>query len=951
MLQYPGFNRTRTGRLPLRSVLVAGALLGATAASALGQSTGVTDLTSPRDILGFDIGDDYHLATYTQFVQLWATLAEESPRVVLEEIGKTAEGRPEYMAIVTSPANHANLARYQEIARRLALAEDVTEEEALMLAAEGKAIVWIDGGLHATEVLGAHQLMETVWQLASMNDPETLRILDDVIILAVHANPDGMELVSNWYMREEDPESRSTRGTPRLYQKYVGHDNNRDFYMVTQPETENMARVMYHEWFPQIVYNHHQTGPAGTVMFAPPFRDPFNYNIDPLVMLGIEMVGSAMHNRFVSEGKPGTTKRHGASYSTWWNGGLRTTTYFHNMIGLLTETIGNPTPMDIPFRPERQIASGDLPAPIEPQKWHFRQSIDYSVTANRAVLDHASRYREWLLLNMYRMGRNSIERGSRDHWTVNPARIAAAEEAIEAGSNGEDAGQQSAMSRFRGAPIEVFHEVLRDPAARDPRGYIIPSDQPDFLTATKFVNTLIKTGVFVDRATAEFEVDGTSYPAGSFVVKTAQAFRPHVIDMFEPQVHPNDFRYEGGPPIAPYDNAGWTLAYLMGVEFDRVLDGFDGPFERIEGFADTPEGTVANADGAAGFLLSHRLNDAFVATNRLLARNAEVYWLSDAVSASGHTWPAGTIYIPNTSGARGQLDDLAADLGLRFEGVANAPKAGALRMQPTRIGLWDRYGGSMQSGWTRWLLEQFEFPFEVVYPQDLNRGGLSDRFDALVFVSGAVPGVGSGGGQSAFSSRFGGSPDPETIPEEFRGWLGRVTADTTIPQLNQYLQDGGTIITIGSSAAMAQHAGVPLSNYLVDFQGKPLSRTDYYMPGSVHRVRVDNSLPVAWGLDEHVDVFFNNSPVFKLADEATGVKPIAWFDTNRPLRSGWAWGQQYLASGITMAEADVGSGKLYLFGPEILNRGQPHGTFKLFFNSLYLSGSAPVEMATTAEED
>ncbi|MCH8256082.1 MAG: peptidase, partial [Gemmatimonadetes bacterium] len=351
-------------------------------------------ITTPRQQLGFNIGDDYHLATYTQLAEYWRKLAQESPRMVLEEIGRTAEGRPQLMAIITSPENHANLGRYQDIARRLALAESTSEEEARALAREGKAVVWIDGGLHATEVLGAHQLMEWVYQMVSQSDAETLRFLDDVVLLAVHANPDGMELVSNWYMRNPVPEERSTSGIPRLYQKYVGHDNNRDFYMSTQPETENMNRVAYREWFPQIVYNHHQTGPAGTVMFAPPFRDPFNYNYDPLIPLGIEMVGAAMHSRFIAEGKPGTTMRSGASYSTWWNGGLRTTPYFHNMIGLLTETIGNPTPVEIPFILDKQLPRNDLAYPIEPQTWYFRQSIDYSMTANRAVMDYASRYRE-----------------------------------------------------------------------------------------------------------------------------------------------------------------------------------------------------------------------------------------------------------------------------------------------------------------------------------------------------------------------------------------------------------------------------------------------------------------------------------------------------------------------------------------------------------------------------
>ncbi|HXU09824.1 MAG TPA: M14 metallopeptidase family protein, partial [Blastocatellia bacterium] len=410
-------------RLNLASVLIAVSLLTVSSAA---QSR----ITPPKEQLGFNFGDDYQLANYAQLVDYWKKLAAQSDRMKLVEIGKSAEGRTMIMAIITAPENHKKLDRYKEIARRLATAEGLTDEQARALAAEGKAVVWVDGGLHATEVLGAQQLMELVYQMVSMNDPETLRILKDVILLATPVNPDGLDLVSNWYMREQDPLKRSTAGLPRLYQKYIGHDNNRDFYMSNQPETEAINHVFFHEWFPQIVYNHHQTGPAGTVLFAPPFRDPFNYYFDPLIPLGIDLVGAAMHSRFVAENKPGATMRSGSSYSTWWNGGLRTVTYFHNMIGLLTESIGNPTPIEIPFFLQRQLAKGDFPYPVAPQQWHFRQSIDYSITANRAVLDLASKHREDFLFNIYRMGKNSIERGSKDYWTITPKNVAEVQAAV-----------------------------------------------------------------------------------------------------------------------------------------------------------------------------------------------------------------------------------------------------------------------------------------------------------------------------------------------------------------------------------------------------------------------------------------------------------------------------------------------------------------------------------------
>ncbi len=325
-------------------------------------------ITTPKEFLGFNIGDDYMMASYTQLDKYWHKIASECDRCKLVDIGPTEEGRRQYMMIITSPENMKKLDHYKDISARLAHAEGLTDEQAHALAREGKAVVWIDGGLHASETVGSQQEMEMVYQMASRTDPETMRLLNDVIGLYTLANPDGQELCATWYMREKDPLKRSLAGLPRLYAKYVGHDDNRDFYMSNMKETTNMNHQLFLEWFPQIMYNHHQTGPAGAVIFMPPFRDPFNYNFDPLIPLGIEMVGTAMHSRLVAEGKGGSAMRTGANYSTWWNGGLRTVTYFHNMIGILTEIIGDPTPMRIPLVADKQLPKGDWPMPIMPQE-------------------------------------------------------------------------------------------------------------------------------------------------------------------------------------------------------------------------------------------------------------------------------------------------------------------------------------------------------------------------------------------------------------------------------------------------------------------------------------------------------------------------------------------------------------------------------------------------------
>ena len=735
-----------------------------------------------------------------------------------------------------------------------------------------------------------------VYQMVSRNDPETMRLLDDTIQLYVQANPDGQELVANWYMRETDPAKRSLSGLPRLYNKYIGHDDNRDFFLSAMPETTNMNRQLFLEWFPQIVYNHHQTGPAGAVVFIPPFRDPFNYNLDPLIPLGIEMAGSAMHSRLVEEGKGGSAMRSGSNYSSWWNGGLRTISYFHNMIGILTEIIGSPTPIDIPLVPDKQLPQGDEPLPIAPQRWHYRQSIDYDISQNRALLDYASRYRETLLFNIYRMGKNSIEKGSQDSWTITPKRI----EALRA-----TAAKQSTSSGGNIAPA-LYDTVLHDAQYRDPRGYIIPSNQDDFSTAVEFVNSLMKTGITVLRAREQFQVAGKTYPVGSFVVKTAQAFRPHVLDMFESQDHPNDVRYPGGPPVPPYDIAGWTLALQMGIKFDRILDGFDGPFAKVSGLVSPPSQKIDGPKNPAGYMISHRINNSFTLVNRLLKAGNEVYCLK----------PSGTFFVPASPAVRAILEKGAAELGVPVEASAQPPGTDMIKLRPLRIALYDQYGGLAPSGWTRWLFEQFEFPFEVVYPQTLDAGNLNRKYDVLVLTDEAFR-KGAGGSQ----------PSPPSIPSEYRARLGRITEEKTIPQLKQFVQAGGSLVTIGSSTGLAEFLGVPVSNPLAG-----LSREQFYVPGSLMRTTIDPTNPLAFGMGPEAIVFFDNSPVFKLDGD---VQKVAWFASRDTLASGWAWGQEHLEGTTAVAEAKVGAGRVVLLGPEVAFRGQSHGTFKLLFNALY----------------
>jgi hypothetical protein len=428
--------------------------------------------------------------------------------------------------------------------------------------------------------------------------------------------------------------------------------------------------------------------------------------------------------------------------------------------------------------------------------------------------------------------------------------------------------------------------------------------------------------------------------------------------MFEPQDHPDDFAAGSTTPTPPYDMAGWTLAFQMGVKFDRVVEGFDGPFEELKDEVKPPAARVFTVQGDRGFFLDCRMNDAFRAVNRLLASGESVSRLTKAFEGTGTTFHMGSFFIARKDSTLPLLEKLAAEIGTPFTGSHAIPNGEAVPLKPVRVALWDRYGGSMPSGWTRQILERFEFPFKVVYAPEFDQGNLREKFDVIVFVDGAL-----GGGRGPGAIRpdvvrdapppSGDAPPAATgaevnIPEEFRGRRGGITKDKTGPHLKKFLEEGGTILALGSSTTLAGQLDLPLKSHLMvkDDKGeeKTLGRDKFYVPGSVLQVRVDNAHPLAWGLDESIDVMFSSNPVFRLPeneDEAKGFRRIAWFNDKKPLKSGWAWGQEHLEGGVAIAAAPIGKGQLVVCGPQILFRGQPHGAFKFLFNAIVGAGAEP----------
>jgi hypothetical protein len=644
-----------------------------------------------------------------------------------------------------------------------------------------------------------------------------------------------------------------------------------------------------------------------------------------------------MHARLVSQGKGGSVMRSGAPYSTWFNGGIRTIGYFHNQIGILTEIIGNPTPLKIPLVPDNQLPRQDEVLPIAPQDWHFQQSLDYVKEMDRAILDYASRYREQVLFNRYVMGRNQIKQGSRDSWIITPNRIEAVKKAAKEmpPPGPEETAGTFTWGNEKIVPASLYETILHAPDKRAPRAYVIPaSRQGDMPTTVRFLNALIKTGIEVQRASSPFKIGGKSYAAGSYVVRTDQAFRPHVLDMFEPQNYPHDFAYEGGPPIRPYDIAGYTLALQMNVTFDRLLDAPPPAFPVLpDVIATPPAGRIVGA-GSAGWIVDHAVNNSYTLTNRLLKAGLPVFWLKQGLDVDGTSLAPGAVWIPASARAKAIVEAAVGPLGFNAYAMAAKPDGEAIAIKPVKIGLVDIYGGSMASGWTRWIFEQYEFPYELVYPQALDKGGLAAKYDVLIFQSDVL---GREGGPSRPQ------PDAKTIPAKYRPMLGRITPEKTLPQIATFAKNGGKVIAVGDAARMGPQLGLPVDNILMQTgaDGKPerLPSTEFYVPGSVLRAKVDSRDPLAFGVSPTVNLFYNNNPVFRSEDPR--VRKVSWFDSDTPLVSGWAWGQDHLNGGAGIVRTDLGKGQVYLMGPEVTQRGQPFATFKFLLNGVLLSGSEP----------
>ena len=882
------------------AVLVAGLLLaGSGVYSRSGQAQSAeAALPAPEKFFGFRMGADRKLANWDRLLEYYNTLAKASSKVKLVELGKSSEGRPYIALFISSPANLAKLDHYRTLNARLADPRGLTEAAAKKLVAEARAVVIQSFALHSSEVAASQTAAEFVHDSLTRTDEESARMLDHVISIVVPSiNPDGTQMIADWYMKYVGTPYEAA-GLPWLYQKYAGHDNNRDGFALNLPESQHLGRLLYRDWIPQAYVDHHQMGSGNARLYIPPYAEPIRPGADPLVWREMSWWGAHMGNRLEAEGKTGVIGH--AIYSGWGHMGFHWITPFHNIAGMLTESASArlATPM---FMHPDQLRGGPRNLPeYEAQTtmpslwpggwWRVRDIVEQQKIAAWATVDLAARNRETVLWNMYLKGTRQSERG----------------------------------------------------AQADVKAYAIAADQHDPLTTKKLVNMLLNSGVEVQQSKAQFVADRRVYTAGSFVVPMAQPKQGLVRWMLGRTFYPDNSytRDREGNPIRPYDMATDTFAEFMGVRADPIGERVTADLVKVT----APlilKGTVAS-DAAAGFVLSTKLNDSFRAVNLLLDKGVAVRRVaaesdrSDR-SASFRALAPGDFVI--TGAPAPVVADVAAQTGVDFSAVSGAAPA-TYEIRKPRIAMYQRYGGgNMDEGWTRLLFEQFNVPFKSVQDAEIKAGGLESKYDVIVLPADSIAAMtgergggpagaaGPGGEQGRGGGGRGGGPD--NTPPEYRSGFG---ADG-VTSLQSFVQKGGTLVTFAQSGDLPiQRFGLPVRNIVAGLAPK-----EFWCPGSTLRVRFDSRHPVAYGMpSDGLALFVTGSQVYEVTstDRSQDVEIFSTYVDRDILQSGWLLGEAVIAKKAAALSVKHGEGRVVLIGFRPQHRDQTHGTFKLVFNAL-----------------
>lgn len=831
-----------------------------------------TKITSPEEFFGFRLGSDRKIARWDKLVDYYNLLKTESEKIDVINMGPSTMGNPFLLVIISSKDNLANLDRLKDINAKISNPRGIVEAEIKKLVSEGKAVICQSMSLHATEIGGAQMAPELTYDLLTRKDEETQRILDNVIFFLIPCfNPDGQIMVTDWYNQTLGTEYEGT-GLPWLYHKYAGHDNNRDGDYLNLIESVYAAKIMYRDWPPQAYIDHHHMGSYGARFYVPPYSEPIRPYADPLIWREMSWYGAHIAYKLEENGKAGIL--NAAQYPGWGHFGWHWITPFHNIAGMLTESASAKLATPLYIHPEqlrggvRQFpeykAQSTFPNPWPGGWWTLRDIVEQKKISAWALLDLAARNKETVLWNAYLKAKRQTERG----------------------------------------------------AQGKPKAYVIPAVQHDSLTTFKMVNTLLMSGIEIKQASKDIRVGGIIYPKGSFVISLAQPKMGLIRNLLGRTFYAdNDWtRDKDGTPLRPYDSATHTMNEFMGVRVDPVDEKIEGDLEILTHKIQISGKVAANS---TKHVLDGRLNASFKAVNLLLEKGIGVRRVD---MASPGLRPGDFIV---SRGSEAVLKDIAEKTGVDFMALQEEPASGTHDVKKKRTGMYQRYwGGNMDEGWTRFLLEQFSFPYTSLKSADIKKGNLIKDYDVIILPNDSTGMI--TGDISSSSRRF----SPASVPPEYRSGIGREGVDALI----EFVRNGGTLVTLGEACGFAiEKFGLSVFNPMEN-----LDSNEFFCPGSTLRVKFDNTHPLAYGMPSEGLALYWSSPAFTITPGQHNemYETVVRYKDKDLLQSGWLIGEKHLVNLAAVVNAKWGKGQVVLIGFRTQNRSQTHGTFKLLFNTM-----------------
>ncbi|MBN1224686.1 MAG: hypothetical protein JXB23_15675, partial [Candidatus Aminicenantes bacterium] len=836
--------------------------------------------TSPEEFLGHKVGEDRKLVDYDQILAYFKKLDEESNKIKVEEIGQTVLKKPIILAVITSEENMARLEEYRSINKKLRDAKNLTPDEAKKLARDGKVMVCFTCSQHATEIAASQMSLEFAYNLVTGKTPfDADKVLQDVIILlSPHINPDGHQMVTEWYRKYVGTKYEGGQ-MPYLYHHYAGHDNNRDWFMFNLPETRAVTKVLYLDWIPQIHIDEHQMGSTGARLFIPPFMNPPVPTVHPLVWRGVALCGTNMAYDLQKNGYSGVV--YDRSFTGWWIGACDDTSWLHNSIGLLSEMASvnvaspifvDPTELPTSYTEKRM----QFPDPWPGGWWRLRDIVDYELVLSMSLVKTAQLHKDDFLFNFYKMCKESIEN--------------------------QPEGQ--------------------------PFAFVIPKIQRDYATMLRMLEILKLGGIEILRAEKDFIADGKTYPAGSFIVPMGQPYRAYAQALLEKQKYPDLRQYPGGPPVPPYDNAGWTLPLQMGVSCDQI----DRPF-KVE-MAELEEipypGTSQPKEMTPYIALCPKTNASYAVAFALLKENAEIYRTEKPYHGENVHVCIGGFIIKNTPQVQKALPALLEKWHLQVQALDSKPDIPMSSLKNPRIGLYQSWRSNMDEGWTRYVFDDMEIPFITLHNKDFKgtekkKVDLSAKCDVIVFADEDPDMIklGKPGPNHPYAQYFRGL----IIPPEYDGGIGKEGVEA----LKAFVEKGGILVTMNNACGLViKEFDAPVANGL-----EKVDRSKFFCPTSLLKLKVDPTSPVGYGMPPEAAGIFSRSLGLTtwIPSGEWDRTVVASYPKEDILMSGWLLGEEYIARKAAVVDLKYKEGRIILIGFKCQHRAQSHGTYKFLLNS------------------